>query len=285
MQFKQLLIFVVIFFFSTQIFTQKFVVSYFETLNFSSTNSISGKQNKVIYNNEQSMSTIRGSLGSGLSSAISLNLSPKENLVLGLNYMFFNSFENTKELISTNTSSFESKIKAKQHLLCPSIQFKLPYEKIAFMMKTGLIIPLKTISYQTTNDNFTDGINTFKIDEIFDYNFSVGFNCAMGFEIKILKKLYLQTFLTSNLFSQTLKSKKTKQYLQNDIDVTNLLNTYQKESIYHEDINNFSNNEIINQDFKTEKPRDELTESQSFNSIGLSLGICYKFNLAKKNKK
>lgn len=250
-------------------------------LSFSGPNSIIGIQDQLIYLNEQSVSTIRGSLGAGNAFEFSSKRILSEQVALGLNYRFFKSFELITANIITKNTHFKSSIQAVQQTIEPSLTFKIPFEKLTVTMSSGLLIPVKTKSQQLSV--FEDSSSNAKQIEHFTYDFSIGYTGSLGFEIKVMKGLFFNASLKTNLMNLTLKEKTATSIFKNDIEISNEFPKYEKETIFHEDINNFSNNSSINDEIDLNKPKDELTKSQSFNTIGFSLGLTYRFN--KKIKK
>lgn len=280
MNFFSLLILMFSLVYTSFVDAQKVDLTVQSTLSFSGPNALIGIQDKVIYDTDLSISTIRGSLGAGNSLEIASKLNITEQIGLGLEYHFFKSFEFTTNHILTHTSNFESTLQAKQQSLQPSISFKIPFPKLNFILKTGLIIPIMTKSTQT--DFFENDVVTTKRTEQLDYNFSFGYTNSLGFEAKLYKGLFFNFFLTSNLMNLSLKNRKTTSYEVNGIDVVNDLSVYDANSNYNEDINNYSNNEYVNNQYDTKKAKDEITKSHSFNAIGLTFGFTYHFS---KNKK
>jgi len=277
----RVIVFLFLFIFSVN--AQKVDIGLQYNLSFSGPNSIVGIQDQIMYKNEQSISTIRASLGAGNAIEFLSRLSFKDQFALGLQYRFFKSFELVQTNIITNDTHFKSTIQAIQHVIEPSLTFKLPLEKLTFTMVSGLLIPLKTNSQQIAV--FKDSISNFKEIQNFTYNFTMGYTASLGIELKLLKDLYLNLALKTSLFNLTLKEKTSSTFFENENDITNNFSSYEKQTIFHEDINNFSNNSSINPEFVMNKPKDELTKNQTFNSVGLTFGLVYRFNKQVKNKK
>jgi hypothetical protein len=260
------------------------------TYSFSAPNNIIGIQEMNIYENDYSISNIKGTFGSGSSINLNISIFPNKNLGLGLTYTYFNSSNKLTKHIDLNNNSLnenaimygKSEVQIKQNLISPHFIFRVSSGYLTFFMKSGLIIPinssgkLKTLySYENYDMNLKSKIEE---EEKFGYHFSFGFNNSIGFEKQILKHMKINFAIITNLFSLNLKNSRKTHYFVNGQNTISSLSFYEVNTNYLDDLNNFSNNIKYNSNIDYSKSKDELTKNHSFNSIGLSIGINYIFD-------
>jgi hypothetical protein len=263
-------------------YTQKFDIGINYCVSFAGPNSIIGMQDQIIYDNEKSFSTIRGSLGAGNSIDLHTKMYLKENLNLGLQYRYFNSFVQTLSNINTISTDYQARINAKQHIIEPTISFVVPTDKITFIMTSGFVVPIHTKSQQVSENII--GNSFIKVIENYTYNFTMGYTASLGFEVKLSNNLFFNSAIKSSLLNLTLKKKTSTSVYNGGTEISQNIPLYYDQTIFHENINNFSNNASINNEFDFNKPKDEVTRSQSFSSIGLTFGIAYRFSSRKNNQ-
>ena len=259
-------------------FGQKNEVGLQYSYSISSPNALSGTNEIDVYPDEMSVSAIRGNLGSGNSLGINYYRQTKnEHIYLGLlfskfigNQTLFYHYDrnNLYQNIEGNSSRYE---------LQPGVKFVVPCKKITFNMFSGLLVPLsnKSVIYYTEKD-FNSNVNT-DFNEEFSYNFSFGFTQQIGFEKNISDKLKIHGSLNYLLFSETTHRKTLNDYIVNGVDQTDQLNVYDKETVYQQNLSNFSNNETYNGNYNVNFPKDELIISHNFSSISFLISLSYRF--------
>ncbi len=256
-------------------FSQKveFGVSY--SYSISTPNSIVGQQEKTIYDSEFSISNIRGSLATGSSFGLNSSIKIHPNVKLSLGYDYLQNKETLFKNIELNDTFTKIIGSAKQQKLYPGIVFFIPVKKLNFYFKTALVIPLKTESYFEGFASSELGGDYFYQKKTLKYNYVTGFQNAMGVEINLHEKLKIGFALESVLLNMKLKNSEIVSYEINQSDQLSNLSTYEKQTNYAENLNNFSNNANYNNLYSQTQAKDELTYKHDFSSISLRFSVVY----------
>lgn len=256
-------------------FSQKveFGVSY--SYSISTPNSIVGQQEKTIYDSEFSISNIRGSLATGSSFGLNSSIKIHPNVKLSLGYDYLQNKETLFKNIELNDTFTKIIGSAKQQKLYPGIVFFIPVKKLNFYFKTALVIPLKTESYFEGFASSELGGDYFYQKKTLKYNYVTGYQNAMGVEINLHEKLKIGFALESVLLNMKLKNSEIVSYELNQSDQLSNLSTYEKQTNYAENLNNFSNNANYNNLYSQTQAKDELTNKHDFSSISLRFSVVY----------
>lgn len=241
-------------------------------------NAFTGKNEIDVYPDEMSVSPIRGSLGAGNNYGIEYNYRTKnEYILLGLSFSKFIGNQalfyhydrnNLYQNLRGNNTRFQ---------LQPGVKFIIPCKKIDFSVFSGILVPLSNKSLFHYTERDLNSNTTIDYDDEFRYNFSFGFVQRIGFEKKINTKIKVSGSLNYLIFSETTLRKTRSNYVINGEDRSDQLNAYERETIYYQSLNNFSNNEAYNNSYSMSSPKEELMISHNFSSISFLLGISYSF--------
>lgn len=262
-------------------FSQQVSIEASGELAVSAANSFLGIQQNKVLANDLSISNIRGSVGAGFATGLDLGLGLNNYISLHLGYAGF--FGNKSVFLHNELGGVYQHIEGKtsQKRILPGIHFQIPGKKIDFFMRAALLLPLGSETEFNREESGMDGTaNQYAMNYNVQYNWSVGYQQAIGFSIKAGKQFQIQAAVQSYLLNLTAKSQTMTAYEVNGADQLSSLTTYQKEILYRDDLNNFNNNDDYNTLYNSDKAKEGLTYSQSFNSLSLQLKIVYLF----KNK-
>lgn len=244
----------------------------------SAPNSFVGTKKIDVLSNDFSLSKLRGSMGSGLDFSLTWRRKKTENFSFALSYNYLLGNKVLMREINSKGTFQEIIGQSYQHKITPQLAFHLNGEHLQFVIETGLIIPISTQSVLQNNYRGLDGSElSYALESEQLYKFAFGYQQSIGFNTSISKNFSLGANFGFQLLQLALKSEQIKKYEVDQVDQLASLNTYQRETIFHEDINNFSNNESFNQTYNFDSPKDELTYSNSFNTIFLALKVVYCF--------
>ena len=259
---------------SNFIFSQKVEFGINTGYSFPNSNAIIGKQEIDINGNQYSISNIVGSFSAGLNYGLTTNLKIHEHVKLCLGFDFLKGNEIILYNYDVNDTILKISGKAIQQRFSPGFMFHFPTKKISFFARTSLVIPLKTET-EITESRSSNDISIYQLKKRLDYNFNLGFQYAIGAEVNLNKSLKLLLSMESLLNNMTIKSSKTAEYSQNGIDVLANQTEYTKNTNFHKNLNNFSNNLEYNNFTTSDKAKDELTFNHDFSSFILKFSVIY----------
>lgn len=274
------LLFILLFAIKNVYFSQKvekFELGFQSSLHLSAANTFSGYNEEQVLPDELTYSNTRGNFGAGFSFGLDLDKKVFPNVKFGLNLSYFKGSEVL--MLNYDRDSLKQNLvgSTTQIRLNPKLSFSIPTKKITFLMESALLIPLSSKSTFTFNslDQTTDSSLFYK--ENFTYNFAFGISQKLGFEAKLSTHFKLKTSLGILLFNQTTKESKISAYEINGNEQMNTMSTYEKESLYRQSLNNFSNNYTYNSFVNENSPKDLLKTSHQFTSYDFNIILIYTF--------
>ncbi|MBI2259155.1 MAG: hypothetical protein HYU67_09690 [Flavobacteriia bacterium] len=260
-------------FFFSQEKTIKNNVTLFFDYNTNAPNSINNTHYEDYYVDLKSYKNYRAAYGAGIGWGLSFKRIIHPNILLYLSPSYHKGFNSHVVYHKTDSTEKNGYIQSKQILLNPGIQLQVPIQRFYVIMQCGVIIPIKVNSTYKEEDSFMET----KLEWNYSYNFNAGFQGGIGINVPIIRNLYLGILLHGKLCSFTLKDAHLERFDQNGVSLINDLDEYDKHYIYHEDLNNFSNNNLMNSKYDVKLAKDELTKSHSFSSLGIQFSISYEF--------
>jgi hypothetical protein len=264
-------------YFSNFIFSQKVEIGTTIAYSFPNSNAIIGKQEIDINGNQYSISNIIGSFSSGLNYGLTTNLKIHEHVKLCLGFDFLKGNEIILYNYDVNDTILKISGKGIQQRFSPGVIFYFPAKKVSFYAKTSLVLPLTTET-EITESKSSNNISIYHSKKRLDYNFNLGFQYAIGAELNLNKSLKLSLSMESLLNSMTLQSSKMTEFSQNGIDILANQSEYTKNSNFHKNLNNFSNNLAYNNFTTSDKAKDDLTFNHDFSSFLLKFSLIYVLN-------
>ncbi|MES2589000.1 MAG: hypothetical protein V4622_08470 [Bacteroidota bacterium] len=243
---------------------------------FSTPNNIIGIQEKDVLESDLSLSNITGSLASGINFGLTTNIKIHEHVKLCLgfdmlqgNEVLFSNYDRNDTIIKlTGTTN--------QKRFTPGFMFHFPTKKVNFYVKTSLVLPLKTESeFYETSSVKSSGASIFTKRNLMNYNFNLGFQYALGAEVNLNKSFKFSLSLESISNNLTVKSSHLAESTQYNSNQIENLTFYDKNTNYHKNLNNFSNNLSYNEFTSSDKAKDELTFAHNFSSLLVKISFIY----------
>ncbi len=280
------LLFILLFALKNVYFSQKvekFELGFQTSLHLSAANTFSGYNEEQVLPDELTYSNTRGNFGAGFSFGLDLDKRIFPNVKFGFNLSYFKGSEvlilnYDRDSLMQNLVGSNTQIR-----LNPKLSFSIPTKKITFIMESALLIPLSSKSTFTFNglDQTTDSSLYYK--ENFNYNFAFGISQKLGFEARLSNQFKIKTSLGILLFNQTTKESKISAYEINGNDQTNQMTNFEKETLYRQNLNNYSNNYSYNSFVNENSPKDLLKTSHQFTSYDFNITLIYSFGEILKN--
>lgn len=272
---KILLIFILIT--KLLVFSQKVEFGLQTSYALATSNSILGQQQKKIYDTEFSISNIRGGFGTGANFNFHTNLKIHEFVKLQLAYDFLFKNDILLERYDLNDTLYQLNSSSSQQRFIPGFLFHFPMKKIEFYFKSALVLPTNTATvFSQIQKNGTEA-STIEIQKEFSYAYSFGYKNSIGASIDLNKSFSISFFLESFILNLKTKSSEMVKYNLDEMNLIETLSFYEKNSIYSENLNNFSNNEKYNSLYSTSRAKEELTTSHNFSNLAFGLSFVYKF--------
>jgi hypothetical protein len=183
---------------------------------------------------------------------------------LGVSYLVGGVFK-AKDISSNHVTDYS--LTSNMFRINPSIILAGGYNLINPYAKFGMIIGLGSVKYEYTDNN--DGDIKVRNNKL-SGGAAVGLTSAIGLMISMTEKFSIFGELNMVNLSYSPTKGELTVATHNGIDELPGMTTRQKETEYL-DKYTYSNPPLDSQ------PRQELTEKLPFGSIGLSIGMCYKF--------
>lgn len=219
---------------------------------------------------------IYGTLGGGINAGLNLGYMFNEHIGadLGVNY-FMGSMTRTSDYSAPDGSSMTRDSKSSQMRLAPSLVLSTGGDFSAYT-RFGLVLPVGGSTITEVRDN-TSG-TAVEIDVESKGAPSLGFNGAFGVDFAFSDKLSFFGELSAvNLRIKSSSSSITK-YTVGGQDVMGTMTTYEKETVFVDELNNASNNFNYNSNASTGSAREELASKTNFNGVFIGVGLKYRFN-------
>jgi hypothetical protein len=150
-------------------------------------------------------------------------------------------------------------------VVIPSLVMNVPGKKIDVLLRAGLVFPaFKKLFVESQTENGSD--KYYDKSEL-STHFGIGFAFSGGIEYKIIKGL--KAYATIDIITMSLRVKESNlvQSTNNGNDVLNQKFTYEKKTIYVEDVSNYT--------FSSDEPFVQPVYSLPFGAKGISAGLSY----------
>lgn len=228
-------------------------------------------------NTSSSSENIYGTLGSG----IQANLTPGYmfgdhfGIELGLNG-FFGS-KTTIDETSVPSGDFTHTQSSNQFRISPAFIIKSGGEKISAYARTGLVLPLMgSVRSEISNSTNPGAITEIELNTT--GKVSLGYTGAVGVNVHFGDKFGFFAEVGAN--SLRVKSKETEitKYTVNRTDVLGNMDTYDKETVYVDELTNSSNNTGTNPTGTDQNSaKEELREVANFSNFFIQVGFKITF--------
>jgi len=259
----------------------------------------------VIYNNQstnisssggsssvslRNYDAVKGSYTSGISTGGFLGYYLNENISFeaGISYLFANevSYSSNHSYISissfgstTNiTDNIDYKVKLKLINVYPAVKFSLPNKFVTTFIRTGFLYGISSMTQDITEIQ-TGSTNQTNDDSRLTTLNSYGIFNSIGIEKKFAEhfKIFAEWTFRYQTFSP-IKDSYTKSNI-NGVDQLPTMTVSQKETEYVDSYSTSSSSSGPTVD--PNQPRKSIAYKQTFNSMGLQVGIIYEFGFKK----
>ncbi len=108
--------------------------------------------------------------------------------------------------------------------------------------------------------------------------FSLGFQGALGLGYNLSEKLSLFGELSHVSLKIKGKSSSVTENISGGVDVLGLMDTYDKETVFVDELNSSSNNSSYNPNpVNTGSAREELASTSNYNALFINIGVKFNF--------
>lgn len=196
---------------------------------------------------------------------------------IGFNYLIGNKSTHTEAQINDQIAIITGE--TRQARLNPAIIFSTNRDMdLSAYSRLGLVLPLggvTTMQFDIPGIFSTNGATTRQTEEIRG-RFGVGFSGTLGAQYRVYDRMYLFAEVEAIHLAVRRQSSKVTAFNLNGNESMNLLNLYNQETNYVNELTPTSNNPLTNPNYNENAPADELTSTTFFNSVGMNIGIKYR---------
>lgn len=215
------------------------------------------------------------SYGGGTNVGLNVGYMFSEHVGAELGFSYFLGSEVTSDMVSVPTGDLTVMRKSTQMRLAPSIVLTTGGD-FALYTKAGLVLPVGG----STIINYVDGTNPNSVVER-DFEakgaMSLGFQGAIGANYKLSDNLSIFGELSAvNLRIKSASNTMTRNST-NGTDVISLMDTYDKETTFVDELGPNSNNAGYNSDYKNTEAKEDLASTTNFNGFFINIGVKYSF--------
>lgn len=244
------------------------------------------KSNYIVTNTTSTTSsrTMEGvNVGQGVAPTLALGYMFNKHIGLELggaysigskNVLHYSRFASPATIDSTAT------ISANMLALYPTVKLQTSLIKsVKVYSRAGLIVPVAGGTKTDVDVVATAGGNILKTVNIgvdIKGKPSVGFSGALGLSLDIIKKLSIWGEVNSQSLKVWATSSSLNKYIVNGNDSKAALPVYAIETKYYDQVTNTMNSDLNPAPDYT-KAKDDLKKEATFSTIGIGIGIAYKF--------
>ncbi len=219
-----------------------------------------------------------GTFGEGANIGLNVGYMFSEHVgaELGFNYFLGSTVESNNTTVPTGTVTVNSK--STQFRLAPSLVVTTGGD-FALYGKGGLVLPVGGSTVTEYRDSGTNPL-VGSVEQDFESKgaMSIGFQGAMGVSYNLSDKLSLFGELGAVNLRIKGDTRSVTAYRVDGTDQMSNLDTYDKETVYVEELGPNSNNSAYNLTSVDEnKAKEELSNSTNYNAMFISIGV--KFSL------
>ena len=220
---------------------------------------------------------IYGTLGNGLQANLTPGYMFGEHfgIELGLNGFFGSA--TTIDKVDGSFGTYRHTQKSTQFRIAPAFYIRSGGEKFSVYARAGLLIPLLGSVKSEINDETNPAVSTM-IELNTTGKIALGYTGAFGLNIHFGQKFGFFAEVGAN--SLRVKSKETeiKTYTANGNDVLGGLPTYNKETVYVDELTSSSNNMSTNPTGTSfTSAKEDLREVANFSNFFVQIGIKFTF--------
>lgn len=211
------------------------------------------------------------SLGKGFNAGINVGYMFTKNIgaEIGANYLMGSEYTGTYKDETDPTYSYSQKVSAKMIQIKPAAVFRVNYDKISPYAKVGLVIGLG--SKIKSNENWQDTSNGYNSERSWEYNKGIAFGMhgAIGAEFAINDMIGIFGEITGTGLTYAPEKGKMTSRSINGVDQMPNYPTRTKEI-------DFQDGSFVD-DGGNNVARKEAKQYMPFSSIGLNIGVRFKF--------
>lgn len=214
---------------------------------------------------------IYGTYGGGINTSLNVGYMFNEHVgaELGLNYLLGNKV--TQDEVTFGGFSSTTITQSNQFRINPSLVISSG-GKLAAYGKLGLVVPVAGSTITEYRDNAGNAQDIESAG-----SFSFGYQGALGVSYSISEKLSLfGEFSGVNLRIKS-KSQTVTSFSAIGIDVLGLMTTYDKETVYVDQLSNSSNNSSYNANYSENSAKEELANTSNYNAQFINIGVKFNF--------
>lgn len=221
-------------------------------------------------------SNIYGTYGSGINLALTPGymFSDHFGAELGLNYLMGGDIESNR--VDFPTGSFTATSKSSQFRLMPSFVLTTGTSGLNAYGKLGLVLPVggKTVTdvYNNINPN---SVEEYSVES--SGQFSLGYMGTFGVSFGLSDNLSFFGELQGINLRIKSKSSSITSYTMGGTDVMGTLTTYDKETVYVDELNSSSNNSSYNTNPNDGAAKESLASTSNYNGMFINVGLKFNF--------
>lgn len=233
-----------------------------------------GQTTVVSSNGDQTTTAIYGSLGGGINIGLNAGymLSEHFGAELGFSYLMGSSVTSTD--FSTTAGKTTLTAKSTQVRIAPSLIVTTGGD-FAVYGKGGLVLPISG----STVSEYRDDTGLLSIERDYESKgaTSLGFQGAIGVNYNLSDNLSLFGELGAVNLRIKSGTRTMTRSMAGGVDVLSSMETYDKETVYVDELNPSSNNSSYNSNASDSQAKEELAGTTNFNAMVISVGVKYNF--------
>lgn len=219
---------------------------------------------------------IYGTYGGGLNFGVTPGYMITDNfgLELGLNYLMGGDVEFMR--FDAPTGSAVGTSKSTQFRILPALVLSTGNDGLNAYGKVGLVVPAGGKTEVHVNDaTDPNAVEDYTVEA--KGQFSLGYMGAFGVSFGLSDKLSLFGELNGVNLRIKGSSSSITSYTVAGTDVMSMLDTYDKETVYVDELNSSSNNSGYNTNASTGKAKEELASTSNYNAMFINVGVKINF--------
>ena len=243
---------------------------------FSTPSDVVGTTTVVSSTGDQTNANIYGTYGGGTNIGLNVgyNFSEYFGAELGFSYFLGSSVTSTDVTVPTGTATLMAS--SNQMRLTPLLVVSTGGD-VALYGKGGLVLPVGGSTTAEYRDNTNPMAGEVQQDFESKGALSLGFTGALGVRFNMASNLSFFGELSAvNLRIKSATRTMTK-YSVDGSDLLGSVDTYDKETVYVDELGPNSNNTSYNSDASENSAREDLATKTNFNGMFINIGVSYNF--------
>lgn len=234
-----------------------------------------GAETVITSTGDQTSTSIISSFGGGTNAGLNVGYMFTEHIGAELGFSYFLGSEVTSDHVTVPTGELLVTRKTTQTRLAPSIVLTTGGD-FAVYTKAGLMLPVGG----STIIDYSDETNPLAtVDRGFEAKgaMSIGFQGALGANYKLSDNLSIFGELSAvNLRVKSASNTMTRSVVAGT-DVLSLMDQYDIETVFVDELTSSSNNAGYNASYKTTDAKEDLASTTNFNGFFINIGVKYNF--------